>query len=129
MRHSPLLVSILAALAACDGATEEKVCQLVPAEQATCPAADQVSASDLFLPGKCGDFEISDIRGPATRESLNTQGTAEPVPACCYKADVVDNTNGECVIGRPYFEGGVELCAPLRSETPLPLAPEATRAA
>lgn len=129
MRQSPLLLSILAALAGCDGATEEKVCKLVPADQATCPAADQVSPNDLFLPGKCGDFEISDVRGPVTRESLNTQGTPEPTPACCYKADVVDNTNGECVIGRPYFEDGVDLCAPLRSDAPQALAPETARAA
>ncbi|HEX2870611.1 MAG TPA: ferritin-like domain-containing protein [Polyangiaceae bacterium] len=129
MRQSPLLLSILAALTACDGATEEKVCKLVPADQATCPAPGEVSTSDLFLPGKCGDFEISDVRGPVTREDLNTQGTAEPTPACCYKADVVDETNGECVIGRPYFEDGVDLCAPLRSDAPQVLASEAARAA
>lgn len=131
MRQSPLLLSILAALTACDGATEEKVCKLVPAEQATCPAASEVSPNDLFLPGKCGDFEISDVRGPVTRESLNTQGTAEPTPACCYKADVVDETNGECVIGRPYFEDGVDLYAPLRSDAPqtLALVRESARAA
>lgn len=129
MRQSPLLLSILAALTACDGATEEKVCKLVPADQATCPAASEVSPNELFLPGKCGDFEISDVRGPVTREDLNTQGTAEPTPACCYKADVVDKTSGECVIGRPYFEDGVDLCAPLRSETPQSVAPEAARAA
>ena len=128
MRQSPLLISILAALAGCDGTTEEKVCKLVPADQATCPAADQVSPSDLFLPGKCGDFEISDVRGTPTRESLNTQGTADPTPACCYKADVVDKSSGECVIGRPYFEDGVDLCAPLYGDAVL-AEPAAARAA
>ena len=98
MRQSPLLLSILAALAGCDGATEEKVCKVVPADQATCPAPGEVSTSDLFLPGKCGDFEISDVRGPVTREELNTQGTPEPTPACCYKADVVDETNGTVAV-------------------------------
>lgn len=129
MRQSPLLLSILAALTACDGATEEKVCKLVPADQATCPAPADVSTNDLFLPGKCGDFEISEVRGPVTRESLNTQGTAEPTPACCYKADVVDETSGECVIGRPYFEDGTDLCAPLLRDSLPALAPEAARAA
>jgi hypothetical protein len=128
MRQSPLLLSILAALTACDGATEEKVCMSVPAEQATCPAPDDVDTGKLFLPNKCGDFEFSDVRGPVTRETYQGQ-VPEPVPVCCYHADVVDHTSGDCVIGRPYFEGGVDLCAPLRSETPQALAPQAARAA
>jgi|GEM_PF-1615238 len=112
MRRSPLLLSILAALAGCDGAVEKKVCISVPEEQQACPASSEVDTSKLFVPNECGDFEYDDVRGPVTRESLQGQ-SAEPVPACCYKADVTDHTSGECVIGRPYFEGDVVLCAPL----------------
>ena len=112
MRRSPLLVSILAALGGCDGAVKDTACISVPAEQMTCPASDKVDRSKLFLPNKCGDFEFTEVNGPPKRESLQAQ--AGTVEACCYPVEVIDHTDGNCVIGRPYFEDGVELSAPLR---------------
>jgi hypothetical protein len=42
--------------------------------------------------------------------------------ACCYLAELVEEEPG-CVIGRPYFDGSLELRAPLLSdEAPLPSA-------
>ncbi len=126
MRQSSLLVSILAALGGCDGSVKDKACIVVPAEQMTCPAADKVDRSKLFLPDKCGDFEYTEVNGPAKRESIDSQGG--PLDACCYSVEVIDHTNGNCVIGRPYFDAGVELCAPLRCGALLAAPENASRA-
>ncbi len=127
MRRSPLLLSILAALAGCDGAVEKKACFSVPAEQTMCPAPEQVDKSKLFQPNECGDFEYTDVRGPTTRETLQVQ--SGELTACCYRADVIDHSEGNCVIGRPYFDAGVELRAPVRSSTSLAAHDHAARAA
>ena len=128
MRQSPLLLSILAALAGCDASVEKKVCISVPAEQQTCPGPGEVDKSKLFVPDECGDFEYDDVRGPVTREDIQVQ-SPEPFPVCCYTADVTDNPDVVCSIGRPYFEGGVELCAPLFGAVPLASDAQAMRAA
>jgi hypothetical protein len=83
MRHSPLLLSILAALAACEGSVAKKVCVSVPVDQETCPAPKDVNKSLLFVPNECGDFRFDDVRGPVTRESSFYplhEASAHPVP-------------------------------------------------
>ena len=127
MRRTSLLVSILAALGGCDGSVKDKACIQVTAEQLTCPAPDKVDRSQLFLPNKCGDFEYTEVNGPAKRESIQAQ--AGTLDACCYPVQVIDHTNGNCVIGRPYFEEGVELSAPLCGGAALAVGEEAARAA
>jgi hypothetical protein len=109
-----LLLSILAVLPACSESFEDRACMLVPAEQMTCPPADSVRPEQLFFPDRCGDdLEITEVTGGGTRETLTTDGLTES-PACCYTVEGVDHdANAECVIGRPYYEGGQALSAPL----------------
>ena len=119
MRKSPLLLSILAALSACSETFDDKGCMNVPAEQTTCPGAGSVKPEQLYLPNLCGDdLEITEVKSGGTREDLGTQaGTLQP--ACCYTVEVVDhNTSAECAIGRPYYDEGAAIAAPLRSEGP-----------
>lgn len=114
MRQSPLLLSILAALSGCSETFVNKGCFDVPAEQTSCPAADAVEPSSLYLPNVCGDdLEIGEVLSGGKREELHAEsGTTQP--ACCYRVEVVDsNPNAECAIGRPYFDGGTQLQAPL----------------
>jgi len=110
MRQSPLLVSILTALsAACSNTEDGKACFVVPAEQTTCPAKAEVPHDELFIPDRCG-WEVEELTGSGTRETVSAQvGMLE---ACCYPAKIVEE-EPNCVIGRPYFERGVLLRAPL----------------
>jgi len=128
MRRSPLLVSILAALAGCDGSVQDKGCFDVASDTTACPAPEKVDKNKLYIPNKCGNFEFTDVNGPATLEVSQPQGGVE-VTSCCYRVDVIDHTEGKCVIGRPYFENEVELCAPLRSIASLASHAHASRAA
>src|SRR5688572_15410358 len=128
MRKSPLLLSILAALPACSETFEDRGCLIVPAEQTSCAPADSVKPEQLFLPDHCGDdLEISEVKSGGTREELTFQdGTTKP--ACCYTVEVVDDDpQGECVIGRPYLDGGTPLTAPLRAGAPQTPAADARR--
>jgi len=117
MTHRPLLVAILGALAGCSETFEGTGCMEVPAEQLTCAPENQVSPSELYLPGKCGDLEIVEVLGAGTREDLPTEAAVEKTPACCYPVKVINHDPGtHCEVGRPYFEDGKALSAPLLAE-------------
>jgi hypothetical protein len=116
MKQSPLLLSILSVLSGCSESFEDKGCFDVPAEQMTCPAASQVSPSQLYLPYQCGDdLEIEEVLSGGTREDISVQ-TPETTPACCYRVEVSDSDPGStCNIGRPYQQGTSSLQAPLHA--------------
>ena len=121
--RSALLVSILGALTACEGTHDGKACLKVPAEQTTCPAASTLHTADLFSPESCGS-EVVSLKGEGQREVVGDS----PTEACCYPAKVTDTDSG-CVVGRPYWDGGVQRQAPLRSSTEAFSASNAERAA
>jgi len=119
MRKSPLLLSILGALAGCSETFEDKGCMEVSAEATSCPAKDKVETKELTLPGKCGDdLEITEILGGGKVETI-TRDDGSQVPMCCYPVEVTDSDPGaECQVGRPYHEDGRSLTAPLIVERP-----------
>ncbi len=123
--RSALLMSILGALTACEGTHDGKACLAVPAEQTTCPPANSLHPEDLFSgePLHCGEKVVS-LKGEGQRE---TAGQAQ-VEACCYPAEVTDG-DSNCVIGRPYWDGGVQRQAPLLSSAALSSASDPARAA
>jgi hypothetical protein len=126
MRKSPLLLAILGALSGCSETFEDKGCKEVPEEQTECEAPSQVKTGDLFLPGKCGELEIVEVLGPGTRGTTPTDVAV--LETCCYPVLVEDHDPaGECVVGRPYYENGRALSAPLLAG--VPAASEARRAA
>jgi len=115
MRTSPLLLSILAALTACETHHAEG-CMLVPESATSCPPGKDVDPEHLFLNGECG-VEITDVDSDGTLKPLGGD-TASDEPACCYTVMVKDSDPlGECMVGRPYREGAVALRAPVRSTT------------
>jgi hypothetical protein len=125
MGKSPLLIAILGALSACKTREDGKACMQVAEEQTTCPARAEVNPSDLFIPDRCG-WDVEEVKSNGTRETIQTQANPQ-MPACCYLAELVEE-EPDCVIGRPYFDGGRELRAPLLSgDEPLP--PASARAA
>jgi hypothetical protein len=129
MRKSPLLLSILSALSACSETFEDKGCMDVSADATSCPAKDKVETSDLTLPRQCGDdLEITEILGGGKVETItNDDGTVAQM--CCYKVEVTDSDpNAECMVGRPYYEDGRSLAAPLLTSG-LGVAAESERAA
>ncbi len=126
MRKSPLLIAILGALSACKNSEDGKACMQVAEEQTTCPAGANVNPSDLFIPDRCG-WEVGEIKSNGTRETINTQAKSQ-MPACCYIAELVEE-EPDCVIGRPYFEAGKNLRAPLRSGNAPPPSASARAAA
>ncbi|HKO47006.1 MAG TPA: ferritin-like domain-containing protein [Polyangiaceae bacterium] len=109
--RSALLVSILGALTACEGTHDGLACLNVPAEQTTCPAAQSLKPQDLYSTESCGS-EVVALKGEGKRRQVGDV----PTEACCYPAEVTDTDNG-CSVGRPYFEGGVQRQAPLRSSS------------
>jgi len=120
MRTSPLLLSILAALTACESHHAEG-CMLVPESTMSCPPGKDVKPEMLFLNGECG-VEIDDVDSDGTLKPLGGD-TASDAPACCYTVMVTDSDPlGECAVGRPYHEGSVALRAPVRSATPAGIA-------
>jgi hypothetical protein len=124
MRNA-LLVSILGALSACEATHSGKGCFVVPAEQTTCPPADSLNLDDLFSgdASHCGE-EVVALKGEGRRE----QAGQALVEACCYPAEVTDG-DSNCVIGRPYWDGGVQRQAPLLSSAAVATAVDAERAA
>lgn len=122
--RNPLLVAILGALAGCSETFEDTGCMEVPAEQMTCEAASDVKTSELFLPDKCGAFEITEVLGSGTRGI--TRGQGGDIETCCYPVEVIDHQpTSHCVIGRPYYEGGEARSAPLLSQSPQSLSARA----
>jgi len=121
--RSALLISILGALTACEGTHDGKACLAVPAEQTSCPAANSLKVSDLFSPESCGS-EVVALKGEGKRQLA---GDA-PTEACCYPAEVTDTDSG-CVVGRPYWDGGVQRQAPLLALAAVSCASDPARAA
>lgn len=109
--RSALLISILGALTACGESTHDgTACLPVPAGQPACPVASSVKVSDVFVDSSdCGERVVA-LKGAGQRR----QAGQTQVEACCYPAEVTDGDDS-CVVGRPYWEGGVQLQAPLRS--------------
>jgi hypothetical protein len=107
--RSSLLISIVAALSACEETHTGKACLAVPAEQTSCPAADTLSPEKLFVgdAAHC-DQQVVELKGEGKRE-LAGQAAVE---ACCYPAEVTEG-NENCSIGRPYRDANGVLQAPL----------------
>lgn len=117
VRRDPLLLSILAALqGGCSGDEpkhyETEGCMAVPETATGCAAPDEVSPDMLWLNFECG-YDIVEVLGPGMRKDV-TQQTGEIQPACCYPVDSIDTVpDGECVVGRPYYQRGGAIVAPL----------------
>jgi hypothetical protein len=86
----------------------------VKAAQTSCPPASEVNPDELFLPGKCGDdLEITEVRGAGMRGTTKLQ-SGDDLETCCYPVEVTDHEpSEECMVGRPYYENGKALSAPL----------------
>lgn len=122
MRQSPLLAAILAALAGCAG-TETRAgsgCMDVPSSQTTCPAKAEIKEGQLYISGyaECGD-QIDELTGDGKREdgfrTLSPSGMVVPVSSCCYPVEIVHHDAYCGTPGRPYFEDGRVVLAPLCS--------------
>lgn len=91
-----------------------------------CPAPKDVDVDALWLNLECG-YDIVEVLGPGERKDVTGQDGV-PRPACCYPVDSIDTfPGGDCVVGRPYFERGRVVQAPLEARTGR--SPVATRAA
>lgn len=123
--RSTLLISILGALTACEATHDGRGCLRVPAEQTTCPPASSLEPEDLFSGSAehCGE-EVVEIKGEGRRE-LAGQALVE---ACCYPAEVTDG-DSNCVVGRPYWDGGVQRQAPVLASAAVAGASHPERAA
>jgi hypothetical protein len=131
MRRSPLLLSILGALSGCESGEPftDEGCMYVSADETSCPPQASVDPDDLFIHFACGgDLEITEVTGEGTRTTLTEQdGTMRE--ACCYPVKGVDtDPEGNCVVGRPYFEDGRARRAPIRSEASSGTVSESRRA-
>lgn len=84
---------------------------------AECPSPGSVEPGDLSLQGKCGDdLEIVEVTGRGTREVIGLGDGSEQL-ACCYPVEVLDHDpNMDCTVGRPYYEAGFSLVAPLLTD-------------
>ena len=112
MQNRSLLGLILAATAlpGCGEPLTGRACVDVPEDAATCPAAGDVDPADLYVPADCDGLRVVGISGTGTLTDVSyatyDSGAAEDL-ACCYAADLLDpNPNQDCVIGRPWTEGG-----------------------
>lgn len=120
---SPLLLSILAALGGCSAhddpplddpppvATYEgEGCVLVEEATTDCVSGAEVNPEELFAPWTC-DVDVLTVNGDGTLTTVSYQ-TGETYPACCYPVSGIDNAPG-CIVGRPYFERGAAVMAPV----------------
>lgn len=129
MRAPPLLPSILAAIAAgCGDRMETTMCISLDPGAEECPPGEEVDVETMYIPGECGIDALA-VRGDATDESMEADGGLQ----CCYPVLAVDPTPfSDCVVGRPYAEGGETKVAPLapgsawgrKAEAAGPLSPE-----
>jgi hypothetical protein len=67
-----------------------------------------------------------EVKGNGTRETMTGPDKTTQMHVCCYLAELAEEGN-DCSIGRPYFDGGKELRAPLLSHD-APLPPASARA-
>ena len=126
MQQNPLLLAILAVLSGCGdwGDTRDGTgCLDVPATQSTCASKDEVGKSQLYVAeGSCGD-EITAIKGDGKRVERWRQsipgGPAGPIPSCCYPVEITHHDAYCGTPGRPYFEAGRALLAPMRASAAL----------
>jgi len=132
MRTHPLLIVILAGLSACAEPWEETSACMAVADNATCPAPDDVEPDDLTVYGWC-DEKIKSIDGEGEASTIDPEFGGDPdggTPACCYPV-TARNTEPNCVVGRPFVDGGQALCAPMvdgRGWSVAPGAPDPERA-
>jgi hypothetical protein len=131
MRKSPLLIAILGALSACKNTEDGKACMEVVEEQTTCTPGALVNPRGLFILDRCG-WEVEEVKSNGTRETIHPR-IKSPMHVCCYVAELVEE-GSNCGIdtnrttdGRPYFDGGKELRAPLLSHDAT-LSPASARA-
>ena len=122
MNRNPMLVAILAALSGCSDSYDGKACRDVPATQTTCPSRSEVDKSDLYVPANnlCGHNEIVEVTGDGKREDLPrgmvpNGSPTEPIPSCCYPAEIIHRDGACATPGRPYVDAGHALLAPLRA--------------
>lgn len=131
MRRSPLLAAILAALSGCGETRDGTACMDVPSTETSCPSKDDVDKSRLYVAdnAECGD-EIDEVTGDGKRvdrtRTLSPGTTTVTVPSCCYPVEIVHHDAYCGTPGRPYFEAGRAVLAPLRSSRePAQLSPRA----
>ena len=65
-----------------------------------------------FIDDLIARADIVEVLGEGVRKDVTGQDGVTR-PACCYPVDTIDNTPGDCVIGRPYFEGSDAITAPV----------------
>lgn len=87
-------------LAACGERYESEACLIVEDDAAECPSQSEASA-ELVGPG-CGSDTVA-VDGPGERRAASDTGYMGD--ACCYPVTRV-TTHDNCVVGRPYYEGG-----------------------
>lgn len=125
MKKRSLLPLILLTMAACKKGewVETTACMSVAEDATTCPSADDVSAGELWVSGWCGT-DVKSVEGQGTLVPAGEQGDTGGLAStkCCYPV-VAQNTEPECVIGRPFQEQGQAKVAAFQGPTPqTPLA-------
>jgi hypothetical protein len=70
MQKSPLLLAILAALPACNSTFDDTGCVYVAEDATSCEPAAVVDPDELFLPDRCGDYEITEVKSDGTLATL-----------------------------------------------------------
>jgi hypothetical protein len=114
MNRNPLLVAILAALSGCDDAFDGTACMPLREMETDCPLPDHFEEGRLLVeepdPG-CDTLEIVDVTGKGRRADR----ASTPGPRCCYPVKLVRH-DGSCgSVGRPYYDAGQAVLAPLRT--------------
>lgn len=89
-------------------------CMVVPEGTETCADPEEVNPEDLFAPWTC-DVEVTSVQGEGTTTTVTYQNSESDF-VCCYP--VIGNDRApNCVIGRPYFDGGSARLAPVCDQT------------
>jgi len=116
MARSPLLLAILAALSGCEEEPRDGTACLPLREtesEAMCPAPDHFDEHRLIVkedaPG-CGSYEVIEVTGEG-----KPQRESWMAPQCCYPVKILLHERDSCVSeGRPYYDAGRAVVAPLR---------------
>lgn len=128
---SPLLLAILAALSGCEGEQEGTACMALLETETMCPLPDyfeqgRLSVEVTEVMSGCGGDEIVDITGEGKRADL----TSSPYPRCCYPVKFIHHERSSCAVdGRPYYDAGLAVLAPLRSTAETGAPPSSQAAA